>query len=800
MAQTVLKNYRDLLERLRPLLPDYLRSHGREPDRTGKFTCPNPAHRDDHPSCHFVPESGNEAFKCFACGAKGDIFQATHFLEGRPLIGQEFVRDNVLYLAKRFSIEVEEIEPTEQELQRSDIFRAYQLAATVLESSMIGEPLQAHYGWTLEQVRSVEPHIGTIKWDDFMQKMREMGDYSATYLEQIGISNRLFDDFRITFALKNGSGTVVGFAARDIRKDRPKNVQKWCNTPGSVPIFEKGDLLYGLYAAKTERGPTYVVEGYADVLALWLSGHKKAVAVMSSGLTVPQMRRLQQAGCTDLILVPDWDKNGAGELATEAVVQNVFRGQEDFNVLVKPMPVSDTLDTYDPHDFLRDHSLEDFRKLPESAAFDWMLSRLSPDLTPEQQQARVFNLIVDEPRAIRQEEMLRRLATKMGQRLVALQRDLDRHLEERKQNVRKRLQRQVDVVRTKLEAVDLDQVPEMLRAEAAQMDGIRGVKYSSKMHGPDETLKFSGDLRKEFWDQGQALSGWKTDFKAIDDALGGIPKRECWIGVAGDGNVGKSAIVQNIGLRVALQNENVAVLHYTIDDTRSQTIPRLIAQLSGIRIGWVRQPQRYAFTPKMSDALKKAWETLDRLIRDGRYDVKDASQGNTLAFAEEWIESVRNENAKRDILLILDNFHLLASDIPDERERVESSSREISLLTKRRGLTVISTLELRKREDHTKRPRLEDLKGSKKLEYDLNVGIMVHSDMHVRPDSPDAQGWVDELDPDGAKKKPVLQLWMDKNKTTSFKGLLEVNFRTDTSQILPREAVTAAATVGVIDD
>lgn len=735
------------------------------------------------------------------CGAKGDIFQAAHFLEGRPLTGGEFLRDNVLYLAQRFSVKVEEIEPSEQELQRGDILRTYQLAGTVLETSMVGEPLQKQYGWTLEQVRSVEPHVGSIAWDDFMKRMREMGDYSATYLESIGISNRLFDNFRITFALKNGAGLIIGFAARDTRDVRPKGVPKWCNTPGTVPIFQKSDLLYGMHLAKVERGPIYLVEGYADALALWLSGCKKAVAVMSSALTVPQMRRLQQAGCTEVIIVPDWDKNGAGELATEAVIQNVFRGQEDFVVSVKPMPASETQESYDPQDFIRDHGLEAFRKLSETPAFDWMLNRLDSTLTAEQKMTRVFNLIVDEPRAVRQESMLTRLAIKIDMRIVALRRELDHALESRKQDVRRKLQHQVDVVRSKLDGIEPEKVPEMLRTQALQMEDIQGVKYSSKLHGPEDTVVFSEVLRKSFWEAGKTLSGWRTGLTKIDNALGGIPRRECWIGIAGDGNVGKSAIVQNIGLRVALHNENVAVLHFTIDDTRSQTIPRLISQMSEVKIAWVRQPQRYQFTAKMNADLQKAWATWELLLKDGKYDIKDASQGNTLAFAEEWIEAVHSDHPERGILFILDNFHLLSEAGQEERERVENASRNVSLLAKQKGIAIISTMELRKREDHTKRPRLEDLKGSKQLEYDLNVAILVHSEMHAKPDATDAQGWMDETDPDGVKKKPVLQLWMDKNKVTSDKGLMEYNFRSDTSQILEREAITAVGQKsGVVDD
>ncbi len=119
MPRQSIDRFRDLLKILRPLLPDYLRSHNREPDGSGKFTCLNPDHKDANPSCHFVPETGNERFKCFACGATGDIFQAAHFLEGRPLTGREFLAENVYALAKRFSIKFEEFEVSVQQMRQS---------------------------------------------------------------------------------------------------------------------------------------------------------------------------------------------------------------------------------------------------------------------------------------------------------------------------------------------------------------------------------------------------------------------------------------------------------------------------------------------------------------------------------------------------------------------------------------------------------------------------------------------------------------------------------------------------------
>jgi replicative DNA helicase len=253
---------------------------------------------------------------------------------------------------------------------------------------------------------------------------------------------------------------------------------------------------------------------------------------------------------------------------------------------------------------------------------------------------------------------------------------------------------------------------------------------------------------------------------------------------AGDGNVGKSALVQNLGLRVADRNDDVCVLLFTIDDTRSQVLPRLVSQLTGIPINTVCQPERYNLKQEQTDKISNGWNTVERLMREGRFDIKDASHSATISFAEGWIDHVRNQYPERNILFVLDNFHRLRG-VPGsgERERLEGASDAIFMLTKTKGITAICTMELRKRESPSSRPRIEDLKGSKRFEYDNSVIVMMHNPMHSKLQyDADKDAWQD----DDGLPKPILQAYFDKNKVTSFKGMIPFRFRTDTSQILSR--------------
>jgi len=778
--------YRDILERLRPLLPDYLASHGVEIGAGDKFRCFSPDHADTHPSANLIPNTGREKYYCHSCGISGDVFSAAHILEGRPLFGKAFLDENVFSLARQFSIAFEPFVLEEENLRNSELMRAYETAGSLLSFSTDSGPAEQTYGWTLEQIQSVEPHVGTVDWAVFTKRMRDLGDYSSTYLDSIGLNGKLFGSHLLTFALKDHAGKIRGFASRDSREKKIGG-SVWYNTAGNIPIFVKSQILYGLNVARMEKGPIYLVEGYSDVIALRLRGLKKVVAYMTSHISAGQVDQLRKSQCTEVVLVPDWDANNAGELATEKALEQVFGGREDFTVRIKPLPASEEETTIDPRAYLnpdKGNSVEDFLRLPEYDAFDWRLSRLEPDLSPEEQADKVFGMIVAEHRAIRQEAMLSKLSEKTGVRLTALRRDLDRLLEENRREVRKKLQRKVDQVRSAMDTTDPKQLPEVFRASAIEMERVQNLDLTSDAHGPEETESFIRLLEREFWDRGKDLPGWSTGLTSLDDRFGGIPRKEAWIMIAGDGSAGKTALAQNLGLQVALRNEDVAVLLFTIDDTRSQAVPRLIAQICELQIKWVTQPQRYAeVTPKRNEAMRKAFDTLREMARTGRFDIKDASQGSSITFAERWIEAVRETYPGRPILFILDSFHRLREDGPSkqaERERLEHYSSRVAGLAKQRGVTVISTMELRKREYPTTRPRIEDLKGTKQLEYDANVVILVHNEMHAKPDDPNAQHWIDEDD----RQKPILQCWIHKNKLTGWEGCVELRLRPETSQVL----------------
>lgn len=158
---------------------------------------------------------------------------------------------------------------------------------------------------------------------------------------------------RITFPISDRRGRIVGFGARALGDAEPK----YLNSP-ETEIFNKRDLLYGFpqvsEAVRKERA-ALVVEGYTDVLMLYQSGIKNAVATLGTATTPGHLRML--SGYVDRIYVL-FDPDAAGERAIERAAATAAKLKLDLRVVRLPE---------DPADWLLGHPPEEFAGLLEDA-------------------------------------------------------------------------------------------------------------------------------------------------------------------------------------------------------------------------------------------------------------------------------------------------------------------------------------------------------------------------------------------------------------------------------------------------
>jgi DNA primase len=326
--------------------------------------CPYPDHQEKTPSFSVAPDRG--FYYCFGCQRGGDAIKLIMDLKSFDFA------EAVSYLAERSGVNLQFEgggEGSRAAKKRADrrrtIHKALAAAAVYyhkyLLRSQSSEAEEArHYledrrlvFSTIEEFRlGYAPPRGSA---GFLSAARKLG-FDRGILDAAGlVSSRGGERFagRITFPISDRRGRIVGFGARTLGDAQPK----YLNSP-ETEIFNKRDLLYGFpqvsETVRKERS-ALVVEGYTDVLMLYQSGIKNAVATLGTATTPGHLRML--SGYADRLYML-FDPDAAGERAIERAAATAAELKLDLRVLRLPE---------DPADWLLGHPPEEFAGLLDGA-------------------------------------------------------------------------------------------------------------------------------------------------------------------------------------------------------------------------------------------------------------------------------------------------------------------------------------------------------------------------------------------------------------------------------------------------
>ena len=255
-----------------------------------------PFHDDHDPSMNVNPVLG--IYKCFVCGAGGDVFK---FVMEHEHIGflealEQLARETGVVLPERTAQDPEEI-------SRSAAARAaLDWAQGFFHRSLLASPEVLAYarkrGITAEEIEDF--HLGFAPDGDRLLSEAPPAGHSVESLEAAGLATRgengrWRDRFRLrlVFPLADLSRRAIGFAGRNLRSGRT-DIPKYLNSP-ETEFYHKSHFLYGMGHARAEIGRSaevVVVEGYMDWHALWRHGIKNAVAASGTAFTREQAKLL----------------------------------------------------------------------------------------------------------------------------------------------------------------------------------------------------------------------------------------------------------------------------------------------------------------------------------------------------------------------------------------------------------------------------------------------------------------------------------------------------------------------------
>ena len=336
-----------------------------------------PFHDDKTPS--FMVSPSKQICKCFACGEGGT---AINFLMKHEQITYP---EALRWLAKKYNIEIQEKELTEEELKeqsdRESMFIVNEWAMRYFQDVMKNDPDGIAIGKQYFRSRGIRDDIiekfnlgFALNKRDALALAAQKAGYQAEYLEKTGLCIKgekgLHDRYagRVIFPWLNVSGRVVAFGGR-LLDSRTKGVQqKYVNSPDSE-IYHKERELYGLYQAKkaiAKEDRVYMVEGYTDVIAMHQCGLENVVANSGTALSTYQIRLLRRF-TQNITLLYDGDEAGihAAMRGTDMLLA------ESMNIKVLLLPDGD-----DPDSFSRKHSAQELKEYIEQNQTDFITFKI----------------------------------------------------------------------------------------------------------------------------------------------------------------------------------------------------------------------------------------------------------------------------------------------------------------------------------------------------------------------------------------------------------------------------------------
>lgn len=364
---------------------------------------------DDHSPSMSVSVS-KQIYKCFSCGATGNVF--TFLMDYEHITFAEALKK----VADIAGIDVD-IKTSSKTVHKNleSLYEIYDIGAKFYQNNIntVHGKEAKEYLKSRKLNEEVMKEFGVglaLKERDILTKLLINKNYQTKDLVRSGliIKNEYgYSDIyrnRVMFPLCDLNGRVVGFSGRVFHGEKDS---KYINTM-ETEIFHKGELIYNYHRAKEEarnKNTVIVMEGFMDVIRAYTIGIKNAIAMMGTAVTKEQANLIRRMA-KNIILCFDGD--AAGAKATLACGNELL----ELGVTPKVIRLEDDLD---PDDYIKKYGKEKFLAKIENPMniMDFKLSYLkqNKDLTSSVDMAAYVNNIITELSKI-DDEVLREISLK----------------------------------------------------------------------------------------------------------------------------------------------------------------------------------------------------------------------------------------------------------------------------------------------------------------------------------------------------------------------------------------------------
>lgn len=318
-----IQSHADIVEIIRSYIK--LESHGKN------YFGICPFHDDHSPSMSVSPEK--QIYKCFVCGATGNVFNfVENYLGISFLEAVKIVADKV---GEKFTIR-----ENKEEEKNKKYYDIMNLATLFYQNNLrtnAGKEAREYLhkrGLTDEIIKDFSIGLA-LPESDSLFKLLTKKNIPKKDMDDLGLvadgESGTYDLFRnrIIFPLKSPTGKPNGFTGRIYNSE---SHSKYINTKETI-IFKKRENLYNYHlAAPAARQEKFIIicEGNMDAIRIYSVGIKNVVATMGTALAKEQIQLLKKLNVKVIIVM---DNDSAGELATINLGQSLMKENIDMGIV-----------------------------------------------------------------------------------------------------------------------------------------------------------------------------------------------------------------------------------------------------------------------------------------------------------------------------------------------------------------------------------------------------------------------------------------------------------------------------------
>jgi len=337
-----------------------------------RYTGLCPFHSEKNPS--FTVHAVLQIYKCFSCGAGGDVFK--FIMESQGLSFYETLK----YLAERNGIPMPKRSQyaDDDSRQRGVLLQLHEIAQEAFRANLgspAGESARAYLARRGVAPETIE-HFG-LGYSDrggrSLLRIFEQRNFTADQIVLAGLAGRrqdgsLYDQFRnrLMFPIHNERGQVIAFGGRALT---PEDVPKYLNS-AETPLYKKTNVLYNLHRAKErvrKDDRVILVEGYMDAIGVTAAGFHGVVASCGTALTAQHVKALKNHSRN---IVVNFDPDAPGANAAARSVNMLL--EESMHVRIMELDGG-----LDPDEYCKERGAEAYgqRLTTAKGYFYWLADR-----------------------------------------------------------------------------------------------------------------------------------------------------------------------------------------------------------------------------------------------------------------------------------------------------------------------------------------------------------------------------------------------------------------------------------------